>query len=72
MVDERGNTSVPFIVILEPVYLGVLPAALLPTVGFLIPIVLAAALFVPFVIAYFEPFVRQAREDMNTGTRKER
>ncbi|KAG8219329.1 hypothetical protein J3R82DRAFT_212 [Butyriboletus roseoflavus] len=74
-VDEHGKTSVPFIIILEPLYLGVLPATLLPTVGFLIPIVLAAALSASLVIAYFEPFVRQARADLNTrmtGTRKKR
>ena len=72
---EREKGTVPFVVILEPTYLGVLPATLLPTVGFLVPIVLAAAWFVPWVTAYFEPFVRQAREDLKAGmtqTRKER
>ena len=72
---ERERGTVPFIVILEPTYLGVLPATLLPTVGFLVPIVLAAAWFVPWATAYFEPFVRQAREDLKAGmtqTRKER
>lgn len=73
---ERGRGTVPFVVILEPVYLGVLPATLLPTVGFLIPIVLAAVLFVPWVTAYLEPFAQQAREDLKkigmTRTSKER
>jgi hypothetical protein len=71
---EREKGTVPFVVILEPAYLGVLPVTLLPTVGFLILIVLAAILFVPWVTAYFEPFAQQAREDMKTGmtrTRKE-
>jgi len=54
-------------VILEPAYLGVLPATLVPTMGFLVPIVLAAVAFVPWVTAYFEPFVRQAREDLKAG-----
>ncbi|KAF9225260.1 hypothetical protein BS17DRAFT_586992 [Gyrodon lividus] len=56
--------SVPFIVILEPLYLGLLPASLLLTVGFLIPILLVAAMSVPWVIAYLDTFVRQAREDL--------
>jgi len=63
------NGSIPFIVILEPTYMGVLPATLLPTVGFLVPVLLAAALVVlPWVTAYFEPFARQARVDgLNAG-----
>ncbi|KAH0837857.1 hypothetical protein J3R83DRAFT_6084 [Lanmaoa asiatica] len=66
-VDERGKETAPFVVILEPLYLGVLPATLLPTVGFLIPVVFAAVLSVPWVTAYFEPFIRQARKDLNTN-----
>ncbi|KIJ06778.1 hypothetical protein PAXINDRAFT_177736 [Paxillus involutus ATCC 200175] len=61
---EYEPDSVPFIVILEPLYLGVLPASLLPTVCFLIPILLVAAMSVPFAIAYLDTFVRQAREDL--------
>ncbi|KIL00833.1 hypothetical protein PAXRUDRAFT_821293 [Paxillus rubicundulus Ve08.2h10] len=61
---EHKLDSVPFIVILEPLYLGVLPASLLPTVCFLIPILLVAAMSVPFAIAYLDIFVRQAREDL--------
>lgn len=63
----------PFVIILEPLYLGVLPATLLPTIGFLIPIVLAAVLLVvPWVIAYLDPFVRQAKEDLKTGMTRTR
>ncbi|KAI9569463.1 hypothetical protein HD554DRAFT_2091334 [Boletus coccyginus] len=62
-----ADRVVPFVVILEPAYLGVLPATLVPTMGFLVPIVLAAVAFVPWVTAYFEPFVRQAREDVKAG-----
>lgn len=65
--EQEKQNSVSFIVILEPLYLGVLPATLLPTVTFLIPIVLAAVLSVPYMIAHFEPFVRQTRGDLNTG-----
>lgn len=62
---EAGEEGVPLVVILEPAYWGVLPATLLPTVGVLVPVVLAAALVVhPWVMAYLEPFVRQATEDV--------
>lgn len=56
--------NVHFILILEPLYWGVLPASQLPTVCFLIPVLLAAAMAVPRVLAYLDPFVLQAREDM--------
>ncbi|KAH7886287.1 hypothetical protein F5I97DRAFT_1247507 [Phlebopus sp. FC_14] len=56
---------IPFILVLEQLYWGVLPASLLPTVYFLIPVLLAAALAVPWVVAYLDTFVQQAREDLN-------
>ncbi|KAF9235137.1 hypothetical protein BU15DRAFT_78307 [Melanogaster broomeanus] len=56
--------AVPFIVILEPLYWGVLPASLLPAVGFLLPILLVAAMSVPWIIAYLDTYVQQAREDL--------
>ena len=64
---KQAQGTVPLIVILEPTYLGVLPATLLPTVGFLAFTVLAAVAFVPWVTAYLDPFIRQAREDLKTG-----
>ena len=64
--SEETHPTVPFILILEPVHWGVLPASLLPTVSFLVPIILAAAVLVPWVTAYLEPYARQAREDLET------
>ncbi|KIJ66504.1 hypothetical protein HYDPIDRAFT_166709 [Hydnomerulius pinastri MD-312] len=55
---------VPFILILEQLHMGVIPASLLPTIYFLIPVLLMAAMAVPWVIAYLDTFVRQAREDL--------
>jgi len=57
---------VPFILILEQLYWGVLPASLLPTICFLVPVLLAAAIAIPPIIAYLDPFVRQAREDLKS------
>ncbi|KIO07025.1 hypothetical protein M404DRAFT_137399 [Pisolithus tinctorius Marx 270] len=62
--DQVVEPNVHFILILEPLYWGVLPASQLPTVCFLIPVLLAAAMAVPRVLAYLDPFVLQAREDM--------
>ncbi|KIM69987.1 hypothetical protein SCLCIDRAFT_101313 [Scleroderma citrinum Foug A] len=57
---------VPFILILEHLYWGVLPASLLPTICFLLPVLLAAAMAIPPITAYLDPFVRQAREDLKS------
>ncbi|KAL4067226.1 hypothetical protein V8B97DRAFT_937865 [Scleroderma yunnanense] len=55
---------VPFILILEQLYWGVLPASLLPTIGFLVPVLLVTAMAIPRIIAYLDPFVQQARQDL--------
>lgn len=77
--QEGEKNTVAFILVLEPTYLGVLPARLLSTFGFLVLILLAAVwLVAPRIIASMEPFAREAREDcLKTGmtetrTRKER
>ncbi|OAX39225.1 hypothetical protein K503DRAFT_103161 [Rhizopogon vinicolor AM-OR11-026] len=56
---------IPFILILEPLYLGILPASLLPTVCFLVPLLLAAALATPWIIGYLDHFVQQARQELH-------
>ncbi|KAH7915740.1 hypothetical protein BJ138DRAFT_1169765 [Hygrophoropsis aurantiaca] len=55
---------VSFIIILEQLYLGFLPASFLPTVCFLVPVLLAAAMIAPYLIRYLDRFVRQAREEL--------
>ena len=64
--SEETHSTVPFIQILEPVHWSVLQASLLPTVSFLVPIILAAAVLVLWVIAYLEPYAWQTREDLKT------
>ena len=63
---------VPFILILEQLYWGVLPASLLPTICFLVPVLLAAAMTIPPIVAYLDPFVRQAREDLKSKASSEK
>ncbi|KAF8435664.1 hypothetical protein L210DRAFT_107282 [Boletus edulis BED1] len=71
-VAHAVHATIPFIVILEPVYAGVLPATLLPTIGLLIPIVLVAVALVPWITASLEPCVQQAREELKAETFKRR
>ncbi|KAI6015662.1 hypothetical protein EDC04DRAFT_577588 [Pisolithus marmoratus] len=64
-LSDQIVEPVHFILILEQLYWGVLPASQLPTVCFLFPVLLAAAMAVPRLIAYLDPFVSQAREDLS-------
>ncbi|KAG9313886.1 hypothetical protein JVU11DRAFT_4654 [Chiua virens] len=63
LTNASPQLDVPFVLVLEPLYMGVLPASLLPTVGVLVLVGLAAAWTVPWVTAYLAPFARQARAD---------
>ncbi|KAK0209257.1 hypothetical protein DFS33DRAFT_520428 [Desarmillaria ectypa] len=56
--------AVPFTVVLEPLYFGVLPASVLPTLYFLIPIVLLAAVSLPWINAYLEDVALKARREV--------
>ncbi|KAI6133689.1 hypothetical protein EDD17DRAFT_1566012 [Pisolithus thermaeus] len=64
-LSDRVVEPVHFILILEQLYGGVLPASQLPTICFLISVLLAAAMAVPRLLAYLDPFVLQAREDLS-------
>jgi len=61
MLPPRTAEAVPFNLILEPLYLGVLPASVLPIVLFLVPIIVLAGLMVPFINTYLEGIIRTAR-----------
>ncbi|KAK0185231.1 hypothetical protein F5146DRAFT_1166817 [Armillaria mellea] len=56
--------TVPFIVVLEPLYFGILPATVVPTLYFLIPVVLLAAATLPWVNAYLEDIALKARREI--------
>lgn len=62
--SDRVVEPIHFILILEQLYWGFLPASQLPTICFLIPVLLAAAMAVPRLLAYLDPLVLQAREDL--------
>ncbi|KII94249.1 hypothetical protein PLICRDRAFT_50230 [Plicaturopsis crispa FD-325 SS-3] len=55
---------VPFIILLEPLYLGILPASVLPTLLFLVPLALLAGLGVPWIYAYLERVADRAISEM--------
>ncbi|KAG1886203.1 hypothetical protein F4604DRAFT_1969649, partial [Suillus subluteus] len=56
--------AIPFILILEQLYFGVLPASLLPTVCFLITVLTCAALATPWILSYLDHFIKQARQEL--------
>jgi hypothetical protein len=58
---------VPFVLILEPLYFGVLPASVVLILSFLLPIVGVAAFAVPWVTGHLEGVARLAREEMGMG-----
>jgi hypothetical protein len=55
---------VPFNLILEPLYLGVIPATVLPTILFLLPLTVLSSLAVPRVYAYLSTIAEKARREM--------
>ncbi|EED80347.1 predicted protein [Postia placenta Mad-698-R] len=56
---------VPFVVLLEPLYFGVVPASVVPIIAFLVPVVLCAAWVVaPFVNAQLARVADQARKEI--------
>ncbi|KAG2035667.1 hypothetical protein BDR03DRAFT_1093014 [Suillus americanus] len=56
--------AIPFILVLEQLYFGVLPASLVPTVCFLIPVLSCAALATPWILSYLDHFIKQARQEL--------
>lgn len=61
----RDYGKVEFITILEPLRLGSIPETLLPTIVFLVPLVLVAGFVVfPRIHAYIERIARQARVEL--------
>lgn len=65
-------TPVPFMLILEPLYFGILPATLLPTVGLLILVVIVTGLAFPMVNRHLQAIAAQVREEIRDAgkTRK--
>jgi hypothetical protein len=70
-VPALANTTaeaVPFMIILEPLYFTILPASVVPTLLFLIPVVLTASIFVfPRIYSYLHDIVRAIQKE-STGS----
>lgn len=56
-------TLVPFMLILEPLYFGILPATLVPTVGLLVLVAIMAVLALPTVNRYLQDIAAQVRKE---------
>ncbi|KAF4573552.1 hypothetical protein EYR36_008070 [Pleurotus pulmonarius] len=61
--SSKQRTSVPFALILEPLYFGVLPISLASTLLLMVPVVASAIILVPRIIAHFEGIVSGARRE---------
>ncbi|KAJ8508630.1 hypothetical protein ONZ45_g9125 [Pleurotus djamor] len=55
--------AVSFTLILEPLYLGVIPASLTPTLLLIMPVIAAAFFIVPRIWAYLEAIAQEARRE---------
>lgn len=61
----RDYGKVEFITILEPLRFGGIPETLLPTIAFLVPLILVAGFVVfPRVHAYVAKIAREAQEEL--------
>ena len=58
---------VPFMLIVEPLYLGVIPESVLPTLKLLVPVVVIALLLVPYVNRYLDGVAANARRQIHKG-----
>lgn len=63
---------VPIIIVLEPLYFGVLPASVTPVLGFIVFVCALAGLAVPRINRYLQNIATQARQDIlkDSDTRK--
>jgi len=61
---------VPFILILEPLYFGVLPASVVPILVFLLLVIGLAGFAVPWITRYIEGVTGLARNDIGAMARK--
>ncbi|TFK65449.1 hypothetical protein BDN72DRAFT_900677 [Pluteus cervinus] len=63
---EALTGEIPFILVLEPLYFGFLPASINGCIQFLFPIVFCVSLAIPRIIAFFRDAVADARKDRET------
>lgn len=63
---------VPFIVLLEPLYLGLLPLSIVPTVLFLAPLCIAALIFAHYVTGQLSNLADKARVELEAAQRPDK
>ncbi|KAK0464716.1 uncharacterized protein EV420DRAFT_1638258 [Desarmillaria tabescens] len=61
----KQPSPVPFSIVLERLYFGLLPASVLPTLVFMGPVLLMAGLAIPWINAYLEKVAVEARKERN-------
>ncbi|KAL5519535.1 hypothetical protein ACEPAH_1218 [Sanghuangporus vaninii] len=62
--DQSAFEAVPFNVIVEPLLLGVLPATVVPTIIFSIPLLVLAWFAYPYAVRYLEDVASEARKEL--------
>ncbi|GJE89664.1 hypothetical protein PsYK624_057700 [Phanerochaete sordida] len=62
-----GSVAVPFTLLLEPLYLGVLPASVVPVLGLLLPVIVVAGFL---VMPRAHAFIAQIAEDVRTESER--
>jgi hypothetical protein len=67
---QATPSDVPFILKLEPLYFGLLPASILPFVFVLGAVLLVASLGVPRIHRYLQRIALQARKEIVIASRK--
>ncbi|KAF5385150.1 hypothetical protein D9615_001084 [Tricholomella constricta] len=68
---EAEPIPVPFILVLEPLYFGVLPPSVLPVLGFIALACVAAGLAVPKILDHLNSIAVQARKELAVNEKRE-
>ncbi len=59
----KQPTPVSFNIILERLYFGFLPASVVPTLAFMVPVLLMAGLAIPWINVHLEKIAIEARKE---------
>ncbi|KAG6911292.1 hypothetical protein DXG01_002131 [Tephrocybe rancida] len=62
---------VPFILVIEPLYFGVLPPSVVPVLGYIVLVCLSAWMFVPTIIRYLNKLAEEARKELSVKVKQQ-
>lgn len=62
---------VPFILLLEPLYFGVLPSTVVPVLAYIVFVIIVACMSVPILNRYFRQIALKANEELNLDAKNE-